>query len=249
MKRELGARFALVGIPTGIDADRPWSQPEVELYLVAVEETARELEAAGVRRDRIQTTGQPVDPAFATVADRAQTRRKLGVEPGAPLLLALFGGTGAGRAQPIIRGLRRLERPAQIVFITGRNRDLERRMQQLAKSQPGWRVLGWVDNMHEWMAAADLALSKPGAGTVVEALASGLPLLAFDPLPGNERRACDWIEKQGVGVWLRNAGEIAPAVSRLLADAGELERMRGNALTHARPRAALDAAAAIIRLL
>ncbi len=119
MKRELGARFELVGIPSGLDADRPWSQPEVGLYLVAAEETARELEAAGVSRDRIQPTGQPVDLAFATVAGRAQTRRKLGVEPGAPLLLVLFGGTGAGRAQPIVLGLQRLERPAQIVFITG----------------------------------------------------------------------------------------------------------------------------------
>jgi len=249
MKRELGARFELVGIPSGLDADRPWSQPEVGLYLVAAEETARELEAAGVSRDRIQPTGQPVDPAFATLADRAQTRRKLGFEPGAQLLLVLFGGTGAGRPRAIIRGLRRLERPAQVVFITGRNLDLEEKMRRLAEDQPGWRVLGWVDNMHEWMAAADLALSKPGAGTVVEALASGLPLLAFDPLPGNERRACDWIEKQGVGLWLRNAGEIAPAVSRLLADAGELARLRRNALTHARPRAALDGARAILELL
>src|SRR5204862_5470765 len=138
--------------------------------------------------------------------------------------------------------LRDLKEPVEFVFIAGRNRKLENRMRELAEGRPRWRVMGWVDNMHEWMAAADFALSKPGASTVMEALASGLPLLAFDPLPGNERRACDWIEKQGVGVWLRNAGEIAPAVSRLLADAGELERMRGNALTHARPRAALDAA-------
>ncbi|PYV17362.1 MAG: hypothetical protein DMG21_08555 [Acidobacteria bacterium] len=230
MKREWGARFELVAIPTGLDADRPWAQPEVRLYIVAAEETARELEAAGVSRKQIRTSGQPIDPAFGPIADRAQIRGKLGVKPDVPLLLMLFGGMGAGRPEVIARSLRQLEAPIEIVFIMGRNKNLEGRMRRLADGRPNWRVLGWVENMHDWMAAADLALSKPGASTVVEALASGLPMLAFDPLPGNERRACDW------------------AVSRLLANRHELERLRRSALTHARPRAAFDAARAILEL-
>ena len=248
MKREWGARFELVAIPTGLDADRPWAQPEVRLYIVAAEETARELEAAGVSRKQIRTSGQPIDPAFGPIADRAQIRGKLGVKPDVPLLLMLFGGMGAGRPEVIARSLRQLEAPIEIVFIMGRNKNLEGRMRRLADGRPNWRVLGWVENMHDWMAAADLALSKPGASTVVEALASGLPMLAFDPLPGNERRACDWIENNAVGLWVRNAGEIAPAVSRLLANRHELERLRRSALTHARPRAAFDAARAILEL-
>jgi processive 1,2-diacylglycerol beta-glucosyltransferase len=249
MKREMGARFELAGIPTGLDADRPWAQPEVGLYVVAGDEAARELEAAGVRSDRIRATGQPVDPAFSATPDGAETRRQLGIEPDLPLLLVLFGGMGSGRPEVIVEGLRDLHERVEIVFITGRNGKLEACMRKLAEGRPGWRVLGWVDNMHEWMTAADLALSKPGASTLIEALDSGLPLLAFDPLPGNERRASDWIEKHGVGVWIRDAREIAPAVSRLLRNPGELERLRKNALTHARPRAAYDAAAAILGLL
>lgn len=249
IKRELGARFELVGIPTGLDADRAWAQPEARLFIVAAEETARELEAAGVSRDRIRTTGQPVDPAFSAPRDRAEVRRRLGVEPNAPFLLVLFGGTGAGRLRPIPETLGRIETPVEIVFIAGRNRHLEARLRRLAHGRRHWRVLGWVDNMHEWMAAADLALSKPGASTVIEALDSGLPLLAFDPLPGSERRTCDWIEKNGVGLWVRDASQIAPAVSNLLGTPGELERLRQNALARARPRAAYEAAEAILGLL
>ena len=58
-------------------------------------------------------------------------------------------------------------------------------LEQRCQGQPYSRVQGWVSNIHEWMAAADLLLSKPGASTVNEAINAGLPLVAFGPLPGN----------------------------------------------------------------
>jgi processive 1,2-diacylglycerol beta-glucosyltransferase len=101
--------------------------------------------------------------------------------------------------------------------------------------------------MPEWMAAADLALGKPGASTLVEAINSRLPLLAFDPLPGNERRACDLIEKWEVGYWIRQPAELAATLERLLAHPAELSRLRANARALARPQAAREAAKAILK--
>jgi processive 1,2-diacylglycerol beta-glucosyltransferase len=53
-----------------------------------------------------------------------------------------------------------------------------------------------VDNVHEWMAAADLLVSRSGVGFLPEALDSGLPMLVFDAVPGNERRIGELIEKK-----------------------------------------------------
>src|SRR5947208_15301869 len=103
--------------------------------------------------------------------------------------------------------------------------------------------------MHEWMAAADLLVSKPGASTLMEALSCGLPLLAIGPLPGNERRACDWIEKERVGYWIKNPQTLGPSIARLLENPGELSRLRERAQAFARPRAAYDAAHAALTLL
>ncbi len=108
-------------------------------------------------------------------------------------------------------------------------------------------MLGWVSNMHEWLAAADLLVSKPGAMTVIEALNSALPLLAFDPLPGNERRACHLIEKWEVGYWVRRPADLASTIRRLLADPAELSRLRANARALAQPHAARDAAETILK--
>ena len=121
-------------------------------------------------------------------------------------------------------------------------RELERRCQGLPYS----RVQGWVNNIHEWMAAADLLLSKPGASTVNEAINAGLPLVALDPLPGNERRLCDCIEKWQVGCWARKTEDISAILNRLLSSPEDCRRLRQNAQAMARPRAAHHAAEAIL---
>ncbi len=195
IKRESGAEFYLVGAPNGVDVDRAWAQPETDLYPIAPGDVAAQLEDAGVPPAKIFSCGMPVDPAFAFLPDRALVRKRLQVNPDVLLLLVLFGGTGVGTLQRIVPELNKVQHALQVVFITGRNRRLEREVSHLARTHLRYRVLGWVENMHEWMAAADLLLTKPGASTLIEAIDSGLPLLAFDPLPGGELRTCDWIEK------------------------------------------------------
>lgn len=247
-KREGGTRFMLVGATAGVDLDHPWAQPEVDFYPVFPGQLPRQLEADGVPSEKILPCGTPIAPGFSPSPDRAKLRSRLQVASDIPLLLVLFGGTGFGRPRRIIAELRKIRRPLQVVFISGRNRRLEETLRSLCRGEPRYRVLGWADNIHEWMAAADLLLSKPGGATVVEAINSGLPILAFDPLPGAERRACDLIEENQFGRWVREPADLAPAIEVLLTFPEELARYREHALEMARPNAALDAARAILEL-
>lgn len=248
LKREAGARFLLVGTTAGVDLDRAWAQPEVDLYPIVPGELAAQLEAAGVPPAKILPCGLPIDPGFGSVPDREAVRARLGVELNLPVVLVLFGGTGFGKPRRILAELKQGLPPFQSVFITGRNRRLEEELRRHCQDLPRSRVLGWVDNIHEWMAAADVLVSKPGGMTVVEAINSGLPLLAFDPLPGAERRVCDLIERWGVGYWARRPGDLAPLIARLLANHDELEHLRGRARSLARPRAAHEVAEVILKL-
>jgi processive 1,2-diacylglycerol beta-glucosyltransferase len=77
-----------------------------------------------------------------------------------------------------------------VVVITGRNPRIEKQARALCQDIPRPKVLGWVDNIHEWMVGADLMVSKPGGATLAEGFACGLPMLAGDPLPGNQQRTC-----------------------------------------------------------
>jgi processive 1,2-diacylglycerol beta-glucosyltransferase len=245
-KRERRAGFFLVGATTGVDVDRPWAQPEVDLYPIMPGDLESQLAATGVPREKILPSGVPIDPAFGSALDCAEIRARLEVEPNCPLILVMFGGGGHGRALEIVKELGRISQPIQAVFITGRNRRREEEVRHLTEGRARSRVLGWVENVHEWLVAADLLVSKPGGMTVVEAINCGVPLLAVNPHPGAERRACELIEKWQVGMWVRRPSDLGPAVTRLLENPREVERLRKNARALARPHAARDAARAIL---
>ena len=247
-KRESPANFLLVGIEL-MDFNRAWIQPEVDLILTTHVDLAAELVAEGASPGKVVTTGQPIDPLFASLPDRRTARDKLGIKPDAVQLLILFGGTGYGNPERILAEVAEVQRPHQIVLVTGRNQRLEKRLRQGFGSLPHVRVLGWVDNMQEWMVASDLMISKPGGGTLNEGFACGLPMLAFDPLPGNEERTCRWIERWGAGVWIKRTEDLAPRIQSLLGDPAQLAALRHQAGALGRPHAARDGALAILDFL
>jgi len=230
----------------GMDVDRAWVQPQVDVFIIPPGDAAGQISAAGAPTSKVHAIGMPIDPAFATLPSCQTARNKLGLRHDLPVLLVLFGGAGFGDPTEILPQLQRIQHPVQVVFIAGRNARLVRELERRCQGQPYSRVQGWVNNIHEWMAAADLLLSKPGASTVNEAINAGLPLVAFDPLPGNERRLCDCIEKWQVGCWARHTEDISAIVNHLLSSPGERLRLRENAQAMALPRAAHDAAEAIL---
>jgi len=225
-----------------------WVQPEVDLFIATHEDLAAELVAAGAPAEMVVTTGQPIQPAFITPPTLDAARKNLGLDLEIPVLLVLFGGAGLGKPRRVLKEIQKLDKPYQVVFITGRNRRMEKEIRKLGRGLPHLCVLGWVDNMQEWMAAASLLVSKPGGSTLTEAFSCGLPMLAYDPHPGNEVRTCGWIEKWKVGIWIRSAKDLAPTLERLLDYPEELAQLRERALALARPRAAYDAAQAILKV-
>ena len=145
--------------------------------------------------------------------------------------------------------LRRIQQPLQVVFIARRDEKLREELLRLTAGMPHVHILRWVDNMQEWMAAADILVSRAGSCTVAEALNCGLPIVVFDAPPGSERRVCELVEKKWqTGYWAKSSGEIATRLQHLLTEPQELERLRRNTTQHAYPRAAHDAAEAILKL-
>jgi processive 1,2-diacylglycerol beta-glucosyltransferase len=229
----LDARLGVV--VTDADVHRLWMHAGVDRYFVARAEARALLEAAGFSGEQVEATGIPVDPAFASVRDRVRVRARLGL-PAGPVVLLLAGGFGVGPVREMAARLAQARRPAEVVVVAGRNEPLRRSL--AAAARPRTRVLGFTREIHDWMAAADLLVTKAGGLTTAEALASGLPMVLVNPIPGQEERNADALLEDGAAVKAGHPEILAWKVDELLADPERLAAMRAAARRAARPDAA-----------
>lgn len=109
-----------------------------------------------------------------------------------PAILLVGGGEGMGALEATVRHLdAALAGSAQVAVICGRNRRLLDSLRSTV--WPGGShvvAVGFVDNVHEWMGAADVIITKAGPGTIAEALISGLPILLNGNVPCQVGRVC-----------------------------------------------------------
>lgn len=213
-------------------ADYPphfWMEQQ-EQYLICG--TARAVEQAvelGHSPQRIfRTSGMILRPKFyePVAADRAEERRRLGLDPDVPTGLVLFGGEGSSVMLDIAK---RVSARAQFIFVCGKNQKLAERLRSL-RTRFRKHVEGFSSEIPYYMHLADFFVGKPGPGSISEALQMKLPVVLERnawTLP-QERYNTDWIRETQTGVVLNSFREIDRGLAELL-EPVNFARFRANA--------------------
>ena len=223
-------------VATDFEAHRLWYADPVERFYVASALAVEQLVRWGAPRERIRITGIPVRRAFCQPLARTDARDALRLPQEKPIVLVLCGGFGVGPAAQIVAELRRHCPQAEHVVICGRNAALQRQLARRFGSNA--RIVGYTDQMHAWMRAADVAVGKAGGLTVSEALVAELPLVIFEPIPGPESRNADYLLERAAAVRANHIRLVGFRVGQLLTDRHKLLAMRRAARQLARPAAA-----------
>ncbi len=92
------------------------------------------------------------------------------------------------------------------------------------------------------MAASDLVFTKAGGLTVSECLAMALPMVIARVIPGQEEDNVSYLVRNHAAVQVTNPAAVGAAITKLVNQAGELERMRENCRRIGRPHAAKQVA-------
>ena len=93
----------------------------------------------------------------------------------------------------------------------------------------GLEVLGFVDDLPERMAAADVVVTKAGPSTLAEAGAVGTPLVVYAHMPGQEVGNLDWVRARGWGRVALDLDRVPSAVMAWLDDADARRELRTRA--------------------
>lgn len=226
-----------------------WLQPGVARYFVASDDVRAQLHSAGVDLHRIRVTGIPIDARFGRLPSREEARAALGAQDGKEQLLVLAGGLGADHLRRILEQLRDFRWPLQVTVVCGRSSELTAVAQRAVADATGpvsFKVLGFVGEMPLLMAAADLAVSKPGGLTSSEALAARLPLMLVSPYPLQEEINANVLLENGTAVRVEPLSTLSHKLRSLLEEPERLDAMRAAAGKLARPAAARDVARTVL---
>lgn len=225
---------------------------------LAFEEAARGFPASV----RPRTVGMPLDPSIAGL-DRPSVHREARSTFDFPndglVFLVLGGSLGASRLNDVGVGLAtrwRDRRDLRILLKTGAEHfqavqtELDRRgVSRLV------RCMAFLERMELAYAAADVALSRAGAGTVAELAAAGLPsiLVPYPHAPGDHQTANARALVRAGGATIvpdsdADASRIGTIAEELLRDHGRRARMSAGARSLARPTAADDLATWVLEL-
>jgi len=197
---DLGFHIPFFTIVTDLaEVHAMWFNKGPDHYYVASERVKAKALTLGMDPDKITISGIPVDPAFKlSEATPREMRLKLGLDPDLTTILVV----GSKRVSGIFENLVTLDNiiePFQVVVIAGGDDDLNQRLNDYAWPFPT-HVKNYVDNIPEWMQAADLLVTKAGGLILSEGLAAGLPIILIDYLPGQEEGNVDFILDNDAGV-------------------------------------------------
>jgi processive 1,2-diacylglycerol beta-glucosyltransferase len=241
MRRDGRLRCPQVTVTTDFETHRIWVQEPTERYYTATCDGKTYLQTWGAALEKIRVTGIPVRAGFGLDLPREEARRRVGLHPTRPAVLLLCGGFGVGPTGELLSELLRMPVDAHIIAITGRNEKLRMNLErQAAGSARPVSIVGYADNVQEWMRAVDLVVTKPGGLTVAESLACGLPLVIVNPIPGQETRNSDYLLENGAGMKVNSTRLVGHRVSTLFGDPARLAALRAAAQRLARPNAARD---------
>ena len=182
--------------------------------------------------------------------DRAQLRDlvgKLGTRHvRIMVVLCSAGGFGVGHIYQTIRAVilaASRAGGADVLVVAGRNQKLRARIQAIPAAE-GVRltVFGFVNNMHDLMAASDVMITKPGGLTASEGMARSLPMIVLDPIPGQEEANASYLQESGVAWRAHDLGSLDYKLGRLVSSTEDRSAMRRACERTGRPRAAFEVA-------
>ncbi len=190
-----------------------WLSPGVDVYCaIRHAEVQPSDAAAGIDVTVVQPL---VSRAFATsvATDRQHARRRFGLPSDDRLALIVAGAWGAGDMETTAAEVRATGcvRP---VVVCGRNEELRERLRTDHE-----HVFGWVDDMPTLMRAVDVVVENAGGLTCQEALACGVPVVTYRPIPGHGRANASILARSGLTRWVPGPDQLGRVLAALVGEA------------------------------
>ena len=210
--------------------------------------------AAAFFKKETQLTGTPARPEILDLPTRAEAAARFELDPEKTTLLVTGGSQGAlGLNQLIAKAAPLLPAHIQILHIAGPN-DLPRIKEEHPVQRPGYKLIGFCDQMPSAYALADLVITRSGASTLTEISLAALPsILVPYPYAADDHQTANAkvFSDAGAAKLIQQKDltpeSLAELLTELLTNHGALKLMSAASRSLAIPEAAANVSSAILQ--
>lgn len=197
----------------------------------------KEFTDGGIPPERLVASGIPIRREFYQKLNQAEARQMLHLPPSGPVVLLCCGSIGCGhinRMTPQLEAI--MPEDATLVIVCGHNVRAYRKLKERAAHHTV--VVGFTNRIAQYMAAADVCISKPGGLSTTEMLAVGVPMVLWLAVPGCESRNMEFLVNQQMAVGSADWNDVVHLTGELLRQPEQLAVMRRRLQDHPMPVAA-----------
>ena len=217
-----------------------------DYYFVAHDKMKQYLISKNVASSKIFVTGIPISNRFSLPHDKQKILDTYGLNRNQKIILFFGGGEfglGKTRTVGIFGSFVKLADDFQIVAISRKNEKMKAAFEEIVNKYNKFdtvKILGFTNEVPELMSISDLVVTKPGGLTTSESLASGLPMVVINPIPGQEEENAEFLESKGIAIWIKKSDDWDFVIKNLLSHPDKLVKMKEKTSILARPNSTRD---------
>jgi 1,2-diacylglycerol 3-beta-galactosyltransferase len=225
-----------------VDVHIAWLNENADMILLPTRDVRAQALQNKIAKNKLVVTGIPVNPALAEeTRSPADIRLAMGWQPDVTTVLVV-GSKRVNNLEGVLHVLNHSGLQFQLAIIAGGDDALYQNLLTTEWHRPTY-IYNFVENMPNFMNAADCIITKAGGLIVTESLACGLPMLLVDVTPGQEEGNAEYVVRNGVGELGRTPVETLEKLFHWLdGDCQLLKQYHDQALRIGRPQSAFTAA-------
>lgn len=202
-----------------------------DYFFATNDDMKNELLNLDIPEDKIFVTGVPLSNKFLNGIDINSVYDELNLNRSKKTILFFGGGEfglGRNRTVEILRELTKYLFDYQIFAVSGKNKKMYNEFLNIQNelNNSDLHVCDYTNKVPELMSISSLVITKPGGLTSSESLASGLPILIINPIPGQEEENAEFLEKSGAGIWIKNLDDAPNVFNSILNNENKLNEMK-----------------------
>ena len=211
-----------------------YGHENTDYFFVAHDKMKEYLISKNIPEAKVFATGIPISSRFLKEYNKKEILNEFELHENKKTILFFGGGEfGLGKTKTIqiFEDLAKNFDNIQVIAIAGKNPKMKIAFEEIVlnyNKQNSIKVLEYTNKVPELMSISDLVVSKPGGLTTSESLASGLPMVIINPIPGQEEENAEFLQSKNIGIWIRKHDSSYEILNSLLSNSDKLEQMKIN---------------------